>query len=113
MKEVVDEIPSLVTTIARRVLAGVELDGEMIRRIVSEVIGDIPTNRQQVEVFLNPKDLSLFLSYMDSIERDFPNCKFTGDSQLRAGDCRVESLFGAIDARIDTKLKHIEEQLSS
>jgi flagellar biosynthesis/type III secretory pathway protein FliH len=113
IKDIVDEIPGLVTSIARRVLAEVEIDGAIVRNIVNEVIGDIPSSRQQVEIFLNPNDLALFLSYVEGLERDYPNCKFTGDSHLRSGDCRVESLFGVIDARIDTKLKHIEQQMAS
>jgi flagellar assembly protein FliH len=113
LKDIMDEIPALVTTIARRVLADIELDGVAIKAVVDDVICDLPSNKDQIEVYLNPKDLELFHSYVENIEKDYPHCTFIADPHLKAADCRVESKFGAIDASVDTKLKHIEDQLRS
>jgi flagellar assembly protein FliH len=113
IREMLEEIPSLVTGIASRVLAGVELDGAMVQGIVNEVIADLPSHKKQIEVFLSPRDLERFLSYLDTLDRDYPHCRFTADPHLESGDCRVESQFGSIDARVNTKLRHIQEQLAS
>lgn len=113
LREVFEEIPGLVTHIARRVLAEVEIDGEMVQRIVQEIISDLPGNRGEIEVFLCEKDLELLQSYLEDAEHRFPHCVFRADPQLDAADCRVVSRFGAIDGRVATKLKHIEDQLRS
>lgn len=113
LKEIFDEIPALVTSIARRVLADVSLDGATIQAIVDDVISDLPSNKEEVQVFLSPEDLDLFRGYLENAEADYPHCRFEADPALGRADCRVLSHFGAIDARVDTKLKHIEDQLHS
>lgn len=113
LKEVVEEIPALVTHISRRVLADVKLDGEIIKAVVDDVIGDLPSNKEEVQIYLCPGDLVLFHSYVENLEKDYPRCSFIEDSQLKPADCRVQSTFGAIDATVETKLKHIENQLRS
>ena len=113
LKEVFDEIPALVTNIARRVLADVEIDGKTVKAIVDDLISDLPTNKELIEIFLNPKDLELLKSYVEHMDKDYPHCEFMEDASLSMGDCRVESNFGSIDGTIETKLKHIEEQLKS
>ena len=113
MKEVFDEIPALVTNIARRVLADIEIDGEAVKAIVDDLISDLPTNKESIEIFLNPKDLSLLKTYVENMRKAYPHCEFLEDVSLNVGDCRVESNFGSIDGTMETKLKHIEEQLKS
>ena len=113
LSEVFQQIPGLVINICRRVLADIEIDAEKVRAIVNDVIGDLPTNTRQVEVYLNPADLELFRSYVEDVGKNYPHCSFHEDSNLKQGDCRVESAFGSIDATIETKLKHIEDQLRS
>lgn len=113
LKDVMDEIPELVTNIARRVLADIDLDGTAIKAVVDDVICDLPSNKDQIEIYLNPKDLELFQSFVENAEKDYPHCTFLEDSHLKSADCRVESKFGTIDASVDTKLKHIEDQLRS
>jgi flagellar biosynthesis/type III secretory pathway protein FliH len=112
LKDMMDEIPELVVQICRRVLADVEIDGHKIKAIVDDVIADLPTHKETIEIFLSPHDLELFMKYMEDPEKNYPKCKFSSDSTLGSADCRVVSRFGAIDARVSTKLKHIQEQLS-
>ena len=113
LKDMMDEIPALVTNVTRRVLADIELDGNTIKALVDDVISELPSNKEPIEVYLNPKDLELFHSFIPNIEKDYPHCSFIEDPRLGVADCRVESKFGAIDASVETKLKHIEDQLKS
>ena len=111
LKDIFEEIPSLVTNIARRVLADVELDGAMIKAIVDDVISDLPSNKEQVQIFLHEQDLGLLEDYLEGQQSKYSHCKFKSDPDLRRADCRVVSNFGSIDGRVETKLKHIEDQL--
>jgi len=113
LREMFEEIPGLVTNIARRILADVELDGNMVKGIVDDLIADLPNHKDPIEIYLCPQDLKLLMDYLEQPGKDFPNCHFNEDPKLKPGDCRVQSNFGAIDGRIETKLKHIEDQLRS
>jgi flagellar assembly protein FliH len=113
LKDIFREIPDLVIRIASQVLGRLDLDAVTIRAIVDDVLGDLPTGKHPIDVFLSPRDLDVFRSYSDSLENDYPGIHFKDDPRLVSGDCRVESLFGTIDARIETKLRHVREQLNA
>jgi flagellar biosynthesis/type III secretory pathway protein FliH len=112
LKDMMEEIPELVVQICKRVLADTEIDGATIKAIVDDVISDLPAHKEAIEIFLSPSDLELFQKYMEDPEANYPKCKFSPDPNLGSADCRVVSRFGAIDGRVSTKLKHIQEQLS-
>jgi len=113
LRDVFEEIPALVTNIARRVLADVELDGAMIKAVVDDVISDLPSNKGEIQVYLSPRDLESLEAFLEGTQLQFPHCNFKSDPLLGPADCRVVSHFGAIDGRVSTKLKHIEDQLHS
>ncbi len=113
LKEVFEEIPALVTNIARRVLADVELDGAMIKAVVDDLISDLPNNKEEVQVYLCKEDFELLQSYLEDGESKYPHLRFEVDTSLTRADCRVVSHFGVIDGLVKTKLKHIQEQLHS
>jgi flagellar biosynthesis/type III secretory pathway protein FliH len=111
LREVFEEIPGLVTNIARRVLAGIELDGPMVDAVVRELISDLPSIKERIHIYLNDKDLRILESYAGDLPQRYANCIFVADPELGPADCRVTSSFGTIDGRVSTKLKHIEDQL--
>jgi len=49
----------------------------------------------------------------DSLIPDYPNLKFHEDASLSSGDCQIKSRFGLLDGRIATKLRRIEDSMSS
>ncbi len=111
MHDMLDEIPGLVTHIVRQLIKGIELDGKAIQGIIDDVLHDLPSGKQPMDVYLSPRDLEVFKTFTSELEQNYPNISFQDDSELSSGDCRAESLFGAIDARMETKLKHIQDQL--
>ncbi|MEI7591343.1 MAG: FliH/SctL family protein [Deltaproteobacteria bacterium] len=104
-------LPDLVIEITRRVLAGIEPDAETVRRIIAETLAEIAPGSTDVEIWLNPKDLALVESLDQALEQKFPGIKLSADPELIPGDCRAKSRFGAIDARIFTKLQNIARSL--
>lgn len=104
-------LPDLVIEIARRVLAGIEPDADAVRRIVAETLAEISPGSTDVEIWLNPKDLSLIQNLDPGLEQKFPGIALRADPELIPGDCRAKSRFGAIDARISTKLQNVARSL--
>ncbi|MBN2235378.1 MAG: hypothetical protein JW706_09525 [Opitutales bacterium] len=113
LREIMQGIPELVVGICRQVFSKLDLDGAVVRGVVDDVLQDLPTQRHGVTVYLCPRDLELFRGYVDTMDKDYPAIEFMADPKMESGDCRVESRFGEIDARISTKLRHIEDQLKA
>jgi flagellar assembly protein FliH len=100
-------LPELAMEVARRALAGAEIDRGAIARIVGEALGEIPAGSDVVEVALSPGDLASIEGNDSEFRERHPELRFRVDASLRAGDCVVRSRFGVLDARMETKLKNI------
>lgn len=104
-------LPNLTMEAIRRIVAGVELDGEMIVRIVNELLAEIHPGPGALEVSLSEHDLRLIAANEESFRSKYPGIHFSSDPGLSPGDCVVRSLFGTIDGRMATKLKTMEAML--
>jgi flagellar assembly protein FliH len=105
-------VPELALEIARRVLAGVEPDRELLRRIVEETLGEVEAGSAEVELRLCPRDLELMSGLEEDFAHKYPGLRMTADPELSPGDCRARSRFGEIDGRMDTKLRNVARTLS-
>jgi flagellar biosynthesis/type III secretory pathway protein FliH len=97
----------LSSQIAARVLAGVSPDAELVARVVAETLGELETGTPDVEVYLSPRDCELAEAIAAEQGQRFPGLRLMADRDLRPGDCRVQSRFGAIDGRLKTKLENV------
>lgn len=109
--QVSEMLPDLVIEIARRVLAGMEPDQAVVKKIITETLAEIAPGSSDVEVVLNPQDFALVGDIDKEFEQKFPGIKFSTDPELTPGDCRAKSRFGTIDARIFTKLQNMGRSL--
>lgn len=111
VEQVSGPLPDLVMEIARRVLAGHSPDAATIRSIVSETLAEIAPDSTGVEVWLSPQDLALVEGIAKDFDHKYPSITISGDPELVPGDCRAKSRFGAIDARLSTKLDNVARSL--
>lgn len=109
--QVSEPLPDLVMEIARRVLANHTPDAAAIRSIVAETLSEIAPDSTGVEVWLNPSDLALVEGIARDFDHKYPGITISADPELIPGDCRAKSRFGAIDARLSTKLDNIARSL--
>lgn len=112
VQQVSEPLPDLVMEIARRVLAGHTPDAATIRAIVTETLAEIAPDSTGVEVWLSPSDLALVNGIAKDFDHKYPGITISADPELVPGDCRAKSRFGAIDARLATKLDNIARSLS-
>src|SRR5262249_23179421 len=103
-----DVLPQLTLEAMRRVLANVEIDHNLVVRLVEELLAEICEGRQPIEVSLSAHDLQLIEGNDQRFREKFPELEFRLDAELQPGDCIVRSRHGAIDGRLSTKLKTVE-----
>lgn len=104
-------VPELTMSAARRVLAGIEIDRDLVLRLVAEVLHEIAPSREAIEVALSARDLQLVEGNEAAFREKHPEILFRADAELQPGDCRVRSRFGIIDGRLETKLRSVEKCL--
>jgi flagellar assembly protein FliH len=109
--QISEPLPDLIMEIARRVLANHAPDAETIRSVVTQTLAEIAPNSTEVEVWLSPMDLSLVEGIAKDFDQKYPGIIITADPDLVPGDCRAKSRFGAIDARLSTKLDNVARSL--
>ena len=105
-------LPKLVSEATARVIAGVEVDGDLVRSVVNDLLGDLTPGADAVEVQLCPEDLSRVVGFDQELRHKFPNIHLTENRELQPKDCVVKTRFGVLDGRVASKLKSVEGLLS-
>ena len=105
-------LPKLVSEATARVIAGVEVNGDLVRSVVSDLLGDVTPGPDAVEVQLCPVDLALVAGFDQELRHKFPNIHLTENRELQPKDCVVKTRFGVLDGRVASKLKSVEGLLS-
>lgn len=83
----------------------------------SEMISEalrLAAGQLQLTVFLNPADLAAWGERAPQIVQSLTGCAdatLVPDSQTTRGGCRIETLQGEIDARVESMLERIAEEL--
>jgi flagellar assembly protein FliH len=105
-------VPELALEIARRVLAGIEPDRELLQKIVEETLGEVASGSVDVELRLCPRDVELMSGLEEDFAHKYPGLRIVADAELAPGDCRARSRFGEIDGRLSTKIDNVARTLA-
>lgn len=111
IKEINEKVPHILIHLFKRIFGNIKLDEDAILEITKEALGEISNSDTQVEVCLSEKDWDLIQKYSADFDKEYTNIRFKIDHGLSRGDCVIQSPLGFIDARVDTKLKKIYEEL--
>jgi flagellar biosynthesis/type III secretory pathway protein FliH len=104
-------LPELVIEAAARVLADTPITMETVARIVGELLDGIEPGSQELEVRLAAGDLAWIAGLEPEFREKHPSINFRADAELKPGDCIVQSRFGTLDGRLNTKLQLCKEAL--
>ena len=102
-------LPELTLEAVRRVLAETKIDRALVVRLVEELLTEISEARQPIEVSLSAHDLKLIEGHDQRFREKYPEIEFRLDPDLQPGDCLARSRHGAVDGRLATKLKTVEQ----
>lgn len=105
MQEVV---PALALEAVARLLADATFGRETIINIANDLLSEVATGREEVELQLSPHDLDLIAGHEEGFREKHPSIVFHANPDLRSGDCKILSRFGFIDGRLSTKLRALE-----
>lgn len=105
-------VPSLVTEATARVVAGLPVDAEFVRRVVDDLLNDVAPGAENVEVQLCAEDVAKVSGFDQELRHKFPTLRVVENKDIKPGDCLVKTRFGVLDGRITSKLKAVEGLLT-
>mgnify|MGYP001163395173 CR=1 FL=1 len=98
---------------ARRIVAEIPIDAALVERVVRETLRQAE-DTAEVTIRLHPEDLALLRKHGAAILQGTPETgplRFVASQEVSRGGCVVQTRFGLIDARRETKLEQLEHTL--
>ncbi|MGA7594616.1 MAG: flagellar assembly protein FliH [Gallionella sp.] len=97
--------------IARKMVSEtLQVKPEVILKIVSDAIGNLPHFNQNAHLIMHPEDAELVRQHMGE-QLSHSGWKIFTDPQISRGGCRVETANSNIDATTEARWKNIVESL--
>lgn len=109
-----EQLVSLATQMAEKILnAELNVKPEMLVGIVKNALRSV-TEAKQVTLRVHPQDLELLRAKTEEIAAGLSSTAVLDlrpDDSLRRGDCLVDSDIGSLDAKLETQLTSLKQQL--
>lgn len=99
---------------AQKLVGGMPITTQMIESVIREAVQQAE-NSADITVQLHPEDLGLLRSQQSAVLNGFPETgplKLVGSSEVSRGGCLVQTRFGLIDARRETKMEQLRQTLA-
>jgi len=99
---------------ARKIIAGIPVSPDLVEAVVREAVLQTKETAE-ITVQLHPDDLALLRKHSSPVLQGVPEAgplKFIPSSEITRGGCLVQTRFGLLDARRETKLEQLRESLS-
>ena len=114
VKETETTLIRLALESAQKLVADMPISAEMIEAVVRNALRQVE-DTSEITVQLHPADLALLQKNDSSLLKDFSGgnaLRFASSSEVSRGGCLVQTRFGTIDARRETKLEALQRTLS-
>lgn len=99
---------------AQKIVAGIPITLEMVEGVVREALRQVEGSTEMT-VQLHPEDLALIRKNNSPLLNELSEngaLHFSASSEISRGGCIVQTQFGLIDARRETKLEQIHKTLT-
>jgi flagellar assembly protein FliH len=105
-------LAGLALEVARKLVDGLPVSTEMIEAAISTAMRQVEESAHYT-IFINPADLELLQSASASIlgANDTRKITVTASTEISRGGCIVETPFGRVDARRETKFELLKNAL--
>ncbi len=100
---------------AQKVVAGLPITPELVEAVVREAVTQT-RETAEVTIQIHPDDLALLRKHQSPILQGLPEAgplRFVGSSEITRGGCLVQTRFGLLDARRETKIEQLRESLTA
>jgi flagellar assembly protein FliH len=115
VRETENVLIQLALDAAQKIVAGMPITAEMIEAVVTEAVRQVEGSAE-ITVQLHPEDFKLLRLHHSAVLTGLPESgplHFAGSSEVTRGGCLVQTRFGVIDARRETKLEQLRQTLSA
>lgn len=99
---------------AIKLTSGIPLAADVVEAYVREALNLVEQDTE-VAIILNPQDLAMLEQHQSSLLNRAggkPVIKFRADEKIGRGGCLVESKFGELDARRETKIEMLRKAVN-
>jgi flagellar assembly protein FliH len=106
---------SLALESAQKIVAGLPVDAQMVEAVVREALQQVE-DTAEVTIQLHPDDLALMKDNNSPLLNGLPETgplRFISSPEITRGGCLVQTRFGLIDARRETKLEQLRKALTA
>ena len=100
---------------AKKVVAGMPVDPAMIEATVREALRQAEDSAE-ISIQMNADDLALLRQHQSPLLAGLPETgplKFSSSPEVSRGGCLVQTRFGVVDARRETKFEQLRHSLNS
>jgi flagellar assembly protein FliH len=100
---------------AKKVVAGMAVDSAMVEATVREALRQAE-DTAEISVQMNAEDLALLRSHQSPLLAGLPETgplKFSSSPEVTRGGCLVQTRFGVVDARRETKFEQLRQALNA
>jgi flagellar biosynthesis/type III secretory pathway protein FliH len=105
-------LAALAVEVARKVVDGMTVSAEVVEAAISTAMQQVEESAHYT-IFVNPADLQLLESKTSSLlgASDTRKITITASNEISRGGCVVETPFGRVDARRETKFELLKDAL--
>jgi flagellar assembly protein FliH len=115
IQEVEGAVVKLALEAAQKIVAGLPINPETVETVVREALRQAE-DTADITIQLHPDDLALLRKHNSPVLDGTPETgplRFVGSSEVTRGGCIVQTRFGLIDARRETKLDQLRQTLTA
>ena len=99
---------------AQKIVAGMPIDVAMVENTVREALQQAQ-DTAEIVVQLHPEDLALLRSHQSDRLNGLPDSgplRFSPSAEVARGGCIIQTRFGLVDARRETKIEQLRQSLN-
>jgi flagellar assembly protein FliH len=113
-KSLEKHVVMLAAEAAIKLTSGIPISADMVEAYVGEAMNLVEQDTE-VTIILNPEDLALLEQHQSSLLNRagaYPVIKLRADQKISRGGCLVETKFGELDARRETKIELLKKAVN-
>lgn len=100
---------------ARKIVAGMPVDVALVEGTVREALRQAE-DTAEIVIQLHPDDLGLLRHHQSEVLNGLPESgplRFSPSSEMTRGGCVIQTRFGLVDARRETKIEQLRQSLAA
>jgi len=100
---------------AKKIVAGMPVDAALVESVVREALRQAE-DTAEIVIQLHPEDLALLRQHQAKILDGLPETgplRFAHSTEIGRGGCLIQTRFGMIDARRETKIEQLRQSLAA